>query len=57
MTIDFVFLLMLITLGGGLAHAIYNLEQTRRLRGKPDDAPLPRVYREPGIARSRRGAA
>ncbi|MEM8759641.1 MAG: hypothetical protein AAGE83_04850 [Pseudomonadota bacterium] len=57
MTIDFVFLLMLMTLGGGLAHAIHNLEQTRRLRGKPDDAPLPRVYREPGIARSRRGAA
>ncbi|MEL6481647.1 MAG: hypothetical protein AAFU72_07440 [Pseudomonadota bacterium] len=52
MTVDFVFLLMLFTVGGALAHAIYNLEQTRRLRGKPDDAPLPRVYRRAGVRRS-----
>ncbi|MEM7497410.1 MAG: hypothetical protein AAGG47_13795 [Pseudomonadota bacterium] len=46
MTIDFVFLLMLFTLGGGLVHAIMHLRATRRMMESGEDTGgLPRVYR------------
>ena len=46
MTIDFVFLLMLFTLGGGLMHAIYHLHQIRRLQQSGENTgELPKVYR------------
>jgi hypothetical protein len=47
MTIDFVFLLMMVTVGGGMLHAMWNLRETRRLREAGEDPqPLPRAWRK-----------
>ncbi|MEL6197735.1 MAG: hypothetical protein AAFT19_07805 [Pseudomonadota bacterium] len=50
MAIDLLFILTVFTLGGGVAHAAYNLHQTRKLREQGENP-----YRLPGVYQKRQG--
>lgn len=49
---DLIFILMIFTLGGGVLHAAWNLQATRKLREEGENP-----YRLPGIYQQRRSGS